>query len=1136
MIKSLNLSWRKGGNEPTASELNKLVAKVNEIVYAANNGFDYISGGDSSSSSFDWTSIPSASIYSRGLMTPEMVEKLNNVQTPTLDVLTEVLGDYYVKTEYVLTKEKNSAYVTDNSIVTAWYANKYFVQLSEFNAFKLAVPTLAENNTFTGENTFNNKVFFNAAASFTGHTYIKELAVGDTTVTDIFESKDAPPEEGKESEYDYALTTVGHVASRYLRKDKGNWEAFGDYTFKDEEKEYFRINKDKVTFDYFESYGAVDPLNDFFGSGVVIKNDSVGNGYIYTDELHVRKTAWFRNVTIEETKHIGGETILSCAYCVIEMVVPVTIGDKSYFVCFFAKEANGKEAYQMWEKGDQARLQQSSATKDTLKSRYYWRVVTDCGDGTDIGSIYPTLTATPKEEDDPNGTSKLFGSWCEDYYFVVLSDNDIEDLGDGYVLGAGKDKGSCKPSANDEIVLLGNRNLDPSKNKRRAAQLYSTMQENSPLRKYYTGIGIYNENGVYYPFSFKESTIETMEYTENDGSHWEVGKGGNFIRFTESGGLEASLNKLDILVNGKTTDVGDAIDGNFKLWTYPDVTWNAPLDGDEPAKKISWDYNVPSSQWASAEERYSHIGDYLVTADGFCYEFNLEGNEYFWVITSDQYLIHAQTMANAAVRTLNNIADDNIITKQEKLQLKRIFDTLDAEYNAICEEAANCDIGTNKECLVILVNTYNLFKSMLSFVLSNLSGDTPLEKDGLPLCATYENSMFHTDYMADTDMAYTFEECYKNYYEAYADLRKAISERTYSFSKGVKVEIDKAIDDLGKQLEGTSGSFQKMNDHLAAIGVYKEINGVPTYSGLVSETNFAALFSSNGGVKSEIATWVEDGISGATIKADQIEMNGNLGVQGLTYRIPTALTSNSADDNILDLTDGGIHVPTETEEATTKFFHVGIYEQAGIKGNTTSVVDAYALNLAKTGSYINLTQTPDTSDLFFFLLPCFVGAKVLNRFGYMDGNSAELFDIKVAKPLVNYFRGQVMKYLGNTIVMEIPPNIGVQFEASECWSDILPLRVGRGFNVDNYDGSIGTNAFDSDGAYKLNDFITVETAWLPKKSTTRYVVMTLKSFKNDRYINMDVAESAENYTNVIGWEMMLFDENFILANNDYDIH
>lgn len=1136
MIKSLNLSWRKGGNEPTASELNKLVAKVNEIVYAANNGFEYTAGGESSSSSFDWTSIPSASIYSRGLMTPEMVEKLNNVQTPTLDVLTEVLGDYYVKTEYVL--KSDSDYSTSNNPVSAAYVNKYFVQLSEFNAFKLTVPTLAGNNTFTGENTFNNNVFFNAAASFTGHTYIKELAVGDTTVTDIFESKDAPPEEGKESEYDYALTTVGHVASRYLRKDEGSWTAAGNYTFTGSDlfsKEIILgvgIDEDeKETSAILRTTDWLD--NDFLGYGVGIY-ESGGYGYIKTDNLVVRQTAWLRSVTIEETKHIGGETILSCAYCIVAQVRKFSYDGKDYYACFFDKEKNGKEAYQMWEVGDQARLQQTkvgaletdtdSNGGQSLTSRFYWRVVVNCGDGGEIDADYPELYES------------TFGKWCKDYWFVVLSDNNIEDLGSSYVKGEGK-MGNATPEVNDEIVLLGNRCLSPEKNYRRAAQLYSTADtSSSPLRRYYSGIGIVEKNGKHEPFSLEGCEVEQMEYNRTLGTFWKVGHGNTYLQYSDKNGLEAHLNKLDILVNGKTTDVGDAIDGNFKLWTYPDVTWNAPLDGDEPAKKISWDYNVPSSQWASAEERYSHIGDYLVTADGFCYEFNLEGSEYFWVITSDQYLIHAQTMANAAVRTLNNIADDNIITKQEKLQLKRIFDTLDAEYNAICEEAANCDIGKNKACLVILVNTYNLFKSMLSFVLSNLSGDTPLEKDGLPLCATYENSMFHTDYMADTDMAYTFEECYKNYYEAYADLRKAISERTYSFSKDVKVEIDKAIDDLGKQLKGTSGSFQKMNDHLAAIGVYKEINGVPTYSGLVSETNFAALFSSNGGVKSEIATWVEDGIRGATINADQIEMNGNLGVQGLTYRIPTALTSNSADDNILDLTDGGIHVPTETEEATTKFFHVGIYEQAGIKGNTTSVVDAYALNLAKTGSYINLTQTPDTSDLFFFLLPCFVGAKVLNRFGYMDGNSAELFDIKVAKPLVNYFRGQVMKYLGNTIVMEIPPNIGVQFEASECWSDILPLRVGRGFNVDNYDGSIGTNAFDSDGAYKLNDFITVETAWLPKKSTTRYVVMTLKSFKNDRYINMDVAESAENYTNVIGWEMMLFDENFILANNDYDIH
>lgn len=1121
MIKSLNLSWRKGGNEPTASELNKLVAKVNEIVYAANNGFEYTAGGDSSSSSFDWTSIPSASIYSRGLMTPEMVEKLNNVQTPTIDVITEVLGDYYVKTEYVI--KKDAQYNADsNNPISAWYANEYFVQLTTYKAFledlerwKQTVPSLSANNTFTGNNTFSQVVTLNGG-----------FLLDNVKVTNIHTSKEEPENKEDENPSVYSLTTSGHVSTHYLRKDKGNWDAFGDYTFKDEEKEYFRINKDKVTFDYLESYGAVEPLNDFFGSGVVIKNDSVGNGYIYTDELHVRKTAWFRNVTIEETKHIGGETILSCAYCVIEMVVPVTIGEKSYFVCFFAKEANGKEAYQMWEKGDQARLQQSSATKDTLKSRYYWRVVTDCGDGTDIGSIYPTLTATPKEEADHNGTSKLFGSWCEDYYFVVLSDNDIEDLGDGYVLGAGKDQGSCEPLANDEIVLLGNRNLDPSKNKRRAAQLYSTMQENSPLRKYYTGIGIYNENGVYYPFSFKESTIETMEYTENDGSHWEVGKGGNFIRFTESGGLEASLTSLSIIAGDSTTNVVEALGQSFRIWTK-EITWYAK-DFGYP-QKIAWSNVIPSKDWKTKEERETHFGDCLVTVDGFAYEFYDD----VWNLTADQYLILANKIAEEAKDSLYNIASDSVVTRQEKNRLRQILQEITAEHSNIIAESTDVST-TNYECAFLM------FSHFLNVLLLD-PADVYLVKETKTLCVNRDGVVGYSEGYAPNENTFDFSHCYSYYYEQAAELRRQITTKVLDRVGNVSETLTKKIDD---DVSGLVGRLDNLNDGLlevnkdlsALMNAAKGEDGV-YFSGFVTNGEYAAMTSnlyakdkdgnilndSNGKpitlASAMASTFIyvvgDDAVSGYMINADKILFNGNVGIQGLTYRLPSTPKGFSDSTKIFNgFTETNPYKPQD--ENIYDFYKVSVYCDSGIKGESKTPIGMYAFNLAKTGSFINLEDYKD--NVLYFLLPCCVNRnRIANR-----------YDTNNAMAIIEFFREQAYKYLGNTIVIKLPWHVSIQFEASEYGIggsgeyNVLPLSVGKGICVpEDYNNS---GDFVYGGAKGL---VNTESAWImsKKKPSTmfRYVVLTSKFLMpKTHYITGEITEGAR--TNVLGWEIALFDD------------
>ena len=194
----------------------------------------------------------------------------------------------------------------------------------------------------------------------------------------------------------------------------------------------------------------------FLGSGgAVLVDPSTGATTAEFDFLTVRRKAVFKELTVEEMTHAGGQIIVSPASMVCSSVEDT--GD-AYRCYFETEDADGASVYNQFAPGDQARCQ----TFNMWGNRYYWRLVTGTG---------------------------------RDY--IDLSKEDA-------------DTGSDIPQAGDRIVQLGNR----EDTGRQAAQIISCFGENSPSYVMYNGINSYslvdkNITGIIY----NQQTQEPQMYS-----------------------------------------------------------------------------------------------------------------------------------------------------------------------------------------------------------------------------------------------------------------------------------------------------------------------------------------------------------------------------------------------------------------------------------------------------------------------------------------------------------------------------------------------------------------------------------------------------------------------------------------------
>lgn len=200
---------------------------------------------------------------------------------------------------------------------------------------------------------------------------------------------------------------------------------------------------------------------DSTGARIQVKED--GTSTAEFDYITIRRAAQFRDITIRELRHIGGELAITPAAMVCSKVERlnsngdvIADGDNtepSSFKCYFEtkdSDEGSKKVFNYFRPLDQARCQQFDIVADgSKKTRYYWRLVMSVG---------------------------------EDY--IVLS-----NLANG-----GMDSiTTSEPLVGDNIVQLGYQGSDDPN--RQSAIILSSTSDDAPSQKMYQGISSFSLDG-----------------------------------------------------------------------------------------------------------------------------------------------------------------------------------------------------------------------------------------------------------------------------------------------------------------------------------------------------------------------------------------------------------------------------------------------------------------------------------------------------------------------------------------------------------------------------------------------------------------------------------------------------------------
>lgn len=200
---------------------------------------------------------------------------------------------------------------------------------------------------------------------------------------------------------------------------------------------------------------------DSTGARIQVKED--GTSIAEFDYITIRRAAQFRDITIRELRHIGGELAITPAAMVCSKVERlnskgevIANGDNtepSSFKCYFETKDSDKgseKVFNYFRPLDQARCQQFDIVADgSKKTRYYWRLVMSVG---------------------------------KDY--IVLS-----NLANG-----GMDSlTTSEPLVGDNIVQLGYQGSDDTN--RQSAIILSSTSDDAPSQKMYQGISSFSLDG-----------------------------------------------------------------------------------------------------------------------------------------------------------------------------------------------------------------------------------------------------------------------------------------------------------------------------------------------------------------------------------------------------------------------------------------------------------------------------------------------------------------------------------------------------------------------------------------------------------------------------------------------------------------
>ena len=544
----------------------------------------------------------------------------------------------------------------------------------------------------------------------------------------------------------------------------------------------------------------------------------------------------------------------------------------TFYRCYFLQEQDGETINNEFAINDQAICKQFDPKSGSqVTNHYFWRLVV----GTGVN-------------------------------YIDLSKEDCDTASDA-------------PMAGDVIVQLGHR-TDAS---RQNAIIQSAYSVDAPSIKFLQGINSYSLDGKDIISQGFDSTtrrafmnvVGDMFFGNRDES--------SYMKYDPENGLE--IKGKIITKGGDDLDTvldqfSDIIDGAIETWFYDPVP---TLD------------NEPAVNWATDDDKKTHLGDLYYSGEGKAYRFQKEGDQYIWKEIVDSDITEALALAKKAQQTadaaaqsvtnLNNYVDgafkDGVIDDAEAIAIEK--------YKNSVNETRQAVEGTYKK---IYGNVYleDPAKSNLKSAYDELSLSITALLD------TIDNAivdMTTTDEEKEAvDMAYSnFSNMMQAYNEAVEEANEAIQNKLKSFTDEVGERVD-GYEYLKKALENdTTIEGGLIATSLVSTG-YKESGKFVIKSGINGIYDSGKL---GGG----ISYWA----GGNIIDREEYDDEASIPENAATAVIRMDGTGYLANGNISWDSDGRIYADPMSFIVGDKLIGDLLDMFSAIKNNTNKIIGISAL-------------------------------------------------------------------------------------------------------------------------------------------------------------------------------------------------
>lgn len=427
-------------------------------------------------------------------------------------------------------------------------------------------------------------------------------------------------------------------------------------------------------------FGKSDFIPNLAGGSVY--TDKEGNVIAEFDKLFVHQQLHAKEAVIEKVNYIGGTLVLTPAdgFQSVEVfglkggVRQETVNNTAdeFLIAWSAEGENGKDIKNLWKVGDLALAQSSNLGNGSVNSfdggyasSYWWRKVTD------VGTI----------------NIQVQGSKIKCNYIIVS--NTIKS-------------GSSLPYVGETVVQLGSQNDIERQN----AIILSANGTGAPYIYLYRGIKTFSLTSAK---CIGQISPQKVQFLAEEFS---------FMSESYNGGGVGTLEELV----GNITEIVNNQDESFEVWQALDNKIPLPYFNKENGRYIENTSGMSASQainyssektdeWATPDEKQSHVGDYLISHNGLCYQYKAvilvsNGNGTYhiysgdpqdntsglsatlcWVLVADDYLVQALTIANSVQGQVNDIASDLKITAVEKEFLDSDFTRITADLETAIKTA-----------------------------------------------------------------------------------------------------------------------------------------------------------------------------------------------------------------------------------------------------------------------------------------------------------------------------------------------------------------------------------------------------------------------------------------------------------------